>query len=140
MHKKKNGFTLVELLIVIAILGIIATLSLLFVTGALTGSRKDVTKIQENNITSAAKAYFNEHLSEFSKETTPNTLGCNAEEIIEENVILRTCTINSEILVNNNYIDQPIDVKTKEDIVYNITFSFNLEKGKVKNLKVDVNL
>ncbi len=136
MFKKKDGFTLVELLAIIVILGIIGTLGILLATGALSGSKKDVAAVQEKNVTSAAKAYFNEHLSEFSSKTTPEN--CGDEHTDEENVIKRTCIMNSDALVSEDYIDQPIDVKTRENITYDITITFDLEKIMVKNLKIEI--
>ncbi len=55
--KKKNGFTLVELLAVIVILGALMTMATLSVIGIMNKSKKDVGSFTVTQIEDAAKTY-----------------------------------------------------------------------------------
>ena len=114
MVKNKKGFTLIELIAVIIILGIILVISGVAVISSFQDTKDDVATTQEEIITSSAKAYFNENLNFFSRKNTPDI----CEDEIDGDNIKRTCTINSDTLVSENYIDQPKDINTKENISY----------------------
>lgn len=55
--KKKNGFTLVELLAVIAILGVLLTMATLSVVNIMNKSKKDVGEFTKTQIEDAAKTF-----------------------------------------------------------------------------------
>lgn len=57
----KKGFTLVELLATITILGIIALLLVPTVVGTINGFREDAAEDQEKSIIAAAKLWVNDH-------------------------------------------------------------------------------
>lgn len=59
---KKNGFTLVELLGVIVILGIIGTLVTPLVVNLINEGKEDVNKMQIETVKRAAKNYANAHV------------------------------------------------------------------------------
>ena len=68
---ENKGFTLLELMGVIALLGIIALIAIPAIDETLNNSKDKLSKTQENQIIKGAKDYFVEH---------PNELPCNDEE------------------------------------------------------------
>ena len=56
--KKDKGFTLVELLIVIVILGILATVTVFAVRGLTTNAKTNACATEKSTIGTAAEAYF----------------------------------------------------------------------------------
>ena len=59
--KNKKGFTLVELLAVISIIGIISGVGVMAINGILDNSRKHYYKTLKGTIKNAGQSYFNEH-------------------------------------------------------------------------------
>ena len=129
----KKGFTLVELLGVIVVIGIIGSISAVFIINSLSGSKNDLEAIQKDNVISMTKSYFKENLSIFSSSTTPS----NCEDTTSGDKTLRKCTVSSDLLVSLEYINQPKDVRTNKNISYDIIISFVLINGNIKNLKIE---
>ena len=59
--KKNNGFTLVEMLVVLAIVAILAVFAIPNFTTILSENRNKAMQIQENNIVEAAKLYVQDY-------------------------------------------------------------------------------
>ena len=84
MLKKKNGFTIVELLAVIVILAIVITIAATSVFGTINNSHKKMTTEVRNNLKEASLTYVMEkfHLEKcstaFSKEVFENQNITNA--------------------------------------------------------------
>lgn len=96
--KKQNGFTLVELLAVIAILGIILTISVVSVNGVMKNSKK---KSYDIIIDQVYEAY----------------LKCRAERVDKcVNPKKKDIILAKELLVNNNYLTTIKSPNTGEDI------------------------
>lgn len=68
---KKNGFTLVELLAVLAIIAIVGLIIVPTVDRAIKKSRQELYNVQVNNIKSAAKEYMMDNLSKLPDDTNP---------------------------------------------------------------------
>ena len=59
MKKNNSGFTMVELLAVIVILGILSVISIAAIQGVLAKARKQYYVTQKNNMVMAAQSYLN---------------------------------------------------------------------------------
>jgi len=135
MFNSKKGFTLVELIGVIAIIAIIGVITVSIVINSLSASKNELEQIQEKNITSTAEIYFSENSKKYYHSTTPS----NCEDTNDKNAIFRKCTINSDELVAEGYIEQPKDAHTNENISYIITVYLRIKNGHVKLLDMDIN-
>ena len=99
--KNKKGFTLVELLAVIAILGIIMTISVIAVTGTIDRSSERAHETLNSEIYEAAKRCVVENIEDFSICKSLNSLISNG---YLQNV--DTSKISAEISIdttNGNY-------------------------------------
>ncbi len=103
---KNKGFTLVELVVTVAILLALSTIAVISVTGVLKDSNNDIDTIQEELLESAVKSYYLEHG-------------------IEDGVV----TITE--LINDGLIDEDDREKFPDDLSYKITV-IDAEKGKIK--------
>ena len=66
--KKNNGFTLIEILAVVTIIGLIFILVIPKITTSLKNRKGDVDRTTTNLVLSATKLYVQEHSSKFDKE------------------------------------------------------------------------
>ena len=96
MKIKKKGFTLVELLATIIILGLLVTIAYVSVTSILNKGNDSYYESQENMLVLAGREYFADHRSELPKE------------------IGDTSTVTLETLIKEKYID-PIKDKNEDD-------------------------
>lgn len=78
LKNNKKGFTLVELVIVIAILGVLASVSINMFSGLVIRAREKADEIQANNIGRAIAAYIaetgNVSLDELMKAGAENSI------------------------------------------------------------------
>lgn len=95
MKKKriKNGFTMVELLAVIVILGILAIISITAVQGIIAKAKERYYKSQEENMVMAAQSYLKNNNTQ-----QPKVSG-------------QTRTIKLNTLYSSKYIDKVVDYK-----------------------------
>lgn len=97
INMKKNGFTLIEILAVIIILGVISLIAMPVVTNSLKESKDDLYDVQISNIRESAKTWAADNI---------NTLPTEANESVI--VTLKT-------LQEDGYIDEEIkNPKTNE--------------------------
>lgn len=92
---KKKGFTLVELLAVLVILGILLTLAISGVSRYINKGKKSYYVGLEKNVRVAAQDYFADY-----KGLLPRKVG-------------DITSVNLELLMNNNYIDDVLDENKK---------------------------
>ncbi len=125
--KNKKGFTLVELLAVIAILGILATISVVAVERTLNNSKNKATEIQEELINDAARAYAADNLS-----TCKNGCSVSIQDLIndgyiddKEGIENRTALIHI-IKNNNNYIVSAPD--SNGNYIFNFAYTGSVQK------------
>ena len=98
--RKESGFTIIELLIVIAIIGILATLVLTNFQGAQAKGRDTVRKNDINSLYQKLEEYFNENGSYPSNALTAATFpGIDAGALLDSNnpavTIASTFTTNA---------------------------------------------
>lgn len=72
--KNKKGFTLVELLAVITILGILVTISVVSVTSVINRSTENSYKTLEDEMVEAAKKYVVENIDNYTSPVLLSTL------------------------------------------------------------------
>lgn len=68
-----KGFTLVELLIVIVILGILATVTVFAVTGVTDTAETNACQVEEKNLETAVQSYFASNTTDAIPFTAPAT-------------------------------------------------------------------
>lgn len=118
--KNNKGFSMIELLATVTILGILSVISIGAVQMLLDKSKNEFYSSQEENMILAAQTYFQNHNKEL-----PKSVG------LERQVSLKT-------LVNSKYID---NVKTKSSKNCNIDNSYvEVIKLAKNNYKYNVNL
>ncbi len=95
----KKGFTLVELLAVIVVLGIIITIAGISVTSAINRSKKSVNTEIESNLEDAAVTYAIDNGNNFS--------GICQDDCINSNNCLEDCITNVTVseLINAGYFE-----------------------------------
>ena len=94
--KRKKGFTLIEFLAVIVILGVLSAISVAAVLGIITKSKEKYYKTQENNMVMAAQSYLKNN-----NKAQPKVSG-------------QLVKINLEKLSSAKYIDKVVDYKKEE--------------------------
>ena len=86
MIRKKKGFTLVELLATIIILGLLVTIAYISVSSILNSGDDSYYESQENMLVLAGREYYADHRSELPKEIG-DTSNVSLETLVEENYI-----------------------------------------------------
>lgn len=110
----KNGFTLVELLAVIIILGVISLIVVVSVWPTVKNSKNKLSDIQKNNIEEAAKTYY---LQE----------GMTDEDYESES--FQKC-VNLSYLISNNYIEDSsvYDPKDSAEMTGSVLITYSNKK------------
>ena len=105
----KNGFTLLELLVVIVLIGILLVIVVPSAVKILNDSVINTMKIQEEEIENAAKIY----LEDYCKTPIDGTKVCSLKRSVVDDVVYYSGEISLSTLISNNYIDQ-ISIRNKE--------------------------
>lgn len=95
-----KGFTLLELMGVIALLGIIALIAIPAIDRTINSSKEKLSKTQETQIIKGARDYFAEHTNE---------LPCNEEEHVVDNSCSLEAQKTIDELKTKGYL--PLDIK-----------------------------
>ena len=107
----KKGFTLVELLGSIVILGLIALLVFPAILDFLSSSQKNIDETKKNVILAAAKEYVLDDVNSY-KRTSSLDVNIPTSKLIEEGYITNKDIIENEDLINTctnvkvNYVNQ----------------------------------
>ena len=76
---KRRGFTLVELLIVIVVIGVLSAMMMLSSTEAVTSARASNIVSNLRNLKTAALAYYVDHMDDYPDTTTNSIEGKSAD-------------------------------------------------------------
>ena len=109
---KKNGFTLIEILAVVTIIGLIFILVLPKITNSLKNKKGDVDRTTTNLVLSATKLYVSDHSSKFEK--TDGNISC----------------MPLHQLVRKGYLEGPVkNVTDDKDITNGKSVRITYDKG-----------
>ena len=98
--KNKKGFTLTEILVVIALLGALLLLVMPNIINIFSGSIKSTMKIQENELKESGLLYLEDFCkNKINNNTCPSSIKRNDDNTYSGYVSLET-------LINNDYIDE----------------------------------
>ncbi len=112
MKYKNKGFTLIEILAVVTIIGLIFILVIPKITTSLKNKKGDVDKTTENLVLSATKLYVSDHSSKFEK--TDGNISC----------------MPLHQLVKKGYLDGPVkNVTDDKDITNGKSVRITYDKG-----------
>ena len=141
---KKNGFTLVELLAVIVLLGLIIVIVMTNGFGVLNKAKGGINQIEEDNLIEAAKVFLvdvdNDFVNSYpngcgSKESFTDADGCDVlvsylkDNYLDKEVkscdgdlflnlkIEETKDAAGEVIDTNYYVTKPIDVDGNEIVI-----------------------
>lgn len=118
---KKKGFTLVEILIVIVLIGAIMMLVVPRIADIFKQSSNKTLKVQENEIKDAALLYLEDYCKNpVDLNRCPNTITRNDDYTFSGYILLNS-------LVNNDYIDEVVYRETTCDAC--IRFTNNAAKA-----------
>ena len=103
---KKNGFTLIELITVIVVIGIIAMISFQAVTSKINKSKERAYNVQVSNIKDAAKKYMleNEVDDPYHLNTMCISLSTLQKKGYLENGEIKNPKTNKNYDLNKNYV------------------------------------
>ena len=123
MKINRKGFTLVELLGVIVIIGLVIGLSSYGIIKAYNNSKDKSLAISRNNVLEAAKIYSDEKASDLERWTNVTTTGSNYTYF---------CMAVKE-LINNGLLDNDKASDFKNDYVYvkKNRVSFTIDDSKI---------
>ena len=108
---KKNGFTLIEILAVIIILGIITSIVTINVLGIRNNSFEDLLETKKQNLESAAIIYGQEHQEELTEKCTIDNYESN-----------NCLTVTVKELLDGNYFNSTEKNSSGEiDLINNVT-------------------
>lgn len=133
--KNKNGFTLVELLITIAIITVILGIASMTVINLINNSKEKSIEVAKNNILSAAKMYTEEYANEIYwqeniGETEKEKFSCvSINELINKN-FLKKDTLE-KLPINHKYI---VIWKSKNNSILSEEFD-NMDYGKCQYIE-----
>ena len=109
---KKGGFTLVELLGVFVFLGIVALITIPFVTGMLSKTKKETSQRFEDNVFLATEAYIQDNSDDYTElETNGGTTNILFKDLIDSGYL------------NKNMVDP-----TSKQSVKDLNYSVHVEK------------
>ena len=105
----KKGFTLLELLAVIILIGFLLTIVVPSTIKILDSSIVNTMKIQEEEVESAAKIY----LEDYCKTPIDSTKICTLNKSVTNGIVYYNGEVSLNTLISNKYIDQ-VSIRNKE--------------------------
>ncbi|WKZ25732.1 MAG: prepilin-type N-terminal cleavage/methylation domain-containing protein [bacterium] len=100
-NKTKKGFTLVELLVVVSLIGVLATLVIANMNSARERARDTQRKSDFRNIQTALRLYYNDN-GGYPTSSTDNIVGCDG------NCVWGESWVNDDVTYMNILPDDPL--------------------------------
>lgn len=127
MKLNYKGFTLVELLAVIAIMGMLAVIMVPTISGVIEENKKNNSENLKNSIKSSARAYISDNRYEIKLDNKSCNNNNTKREIFSiNNKTILESKITVELLVNEGYLKsnsgEIIDPKTNKSIDKNNSY------------------
>lgn len=97
-HKRHAGFTLVELLVVIAIIGILSTIAVVALSGA-RGKARDAKRVENVRQLVLALELYNNDANGYPVELTAVTLGTGAYRALCEGAFKAVCSGGEQVFM-----------------------------------------
>ena len=133
MKLNYKGFTLVELLAVIAIMGMLAVIMVPTISGVIEENKKNNSVNLKNSIKSSARAYISDNRYEIKLDNKSCNNNNTKREIFSiNNKIILESKITVELLVNEGYL------KSNSGEIINPETNKTINKGK-SNIEVKYN-
>ena len=144
MRLNKKGFTLVEILAAIVILGILMGLAIVAVSSILSNSKEGFYDNLEDQLILAAKSYYGDH-----RTLLPQNIGqerqVTVETLIKNNYLKRGSVVDygkAECNTTASYVS--VIKSSKKDYIYSVylkcpAYSIDEEK-KIKDIKISVSM
>lgn len=96
-----KGFTLVELVVVVAILLLLSTIAVVSVTATLKKSDSDISEVNNSQIIDAAKRYVNDNIDSFNCNNTSNPV--NVSDLIKYGYLETKSSSTKKVNVTLDY-------------------------------------
>ena len=106
MKKTKKGFTIIELLAAIVVIGILASLAVLFVQRYILQGHNEVDKQIEKQLVLSAKSYYSDNQNSF-------------KNVDETGVVIWYTTLKANDYISNDLVDSDGNSCSKSYVVYN---------------------
>ena len=132
MKLNYKGFTLVELLAVIAIMGMLAVIMVPTISGVIEENKTNNLKNLENSIKSSARAYISDNRYEIKLDNKSCNNNTKREIFSINNKTILESKITVELLVNEGYL------KSNSGEIINPETNKTINKGK-SNIEVKYN-
>lgn len=129
----KKGFTLVELLAVIVVLGLLLVITMTNGFGIFNKAKSGINQIEENNLIEAAKVFLVDVDNDFLKSNEYPT-GCVRNDFLNPN----TCNVSVSYILNKYMDKTPEGCDPNKSLTLSIEYVYD-SNGNLKDTNYNVN-
>ena len=129
----KKGFTLVELLAVIVVLGLLLVITMTNGFGIFNKAKSGINQIEENNLIEAAKVFLVDVDNDFLKSNEYPT-GCVRNDFLNPN----TCNVSVSYILNEYMDKTPEGCDPNKSLTLSIEYVYD-SNGNLKDTNYNVN-